>query len=167
MALLAPHEFSVGGIGEAPEQGLSLLLPRSQYDLPILVAAGEKGKVGIFLNDPSNVDAIEWTEDDHQYFGILIPGVSIELDSSGIFDPRSGTAPLGSMIRVGTSLQVIAGFSGDRIGRRQRFMLLSDLPPSAEHESAGFRKWRVVIGSGDDKRELLKMDIPEISQQNR
>jgi hypothetical protein len=163
MAMLSPHEVSAGRIADAPAEGLTLVLPRTSYEEPMLVAGIEDRKMAVFLTGQFRLEAFECSSND-ALEGMSILGVSIELDGESIFDPGSGSgATLGCLIRRDTVLNIMAtvrdGTHGFR--RAQPVTLLNGLPACSERQAVAFRKWRVVLGEGDDKRELFAVTIPE------
>lgn len=85
--------------------------------------------------------------------GVLIAQVAIA------FHPARQGAPPGSVVRAGTTL-AIAVTDGSRSSRRTYYVpLVGDLPPCADGETAGFRRWELVKGSGADRRVLFAVSV--------
>jgi hypothetical protein len=153
--MLRPDEIAVGSFPEA--EGLTLMLPRDERDEPILISAVGGEKMAIYLgrhkyNACPCGDSTNWR-------GILVAGVSIELDLTSSFDAERDFGPLGSLIRGGTGLDIVTEAKDDHyITRRQHVGLLNNLPPSREGYSAGFTRWQIALGEGDTKRVLLAVD---------
>ncbi|MEA3043133.1 MAG: hypothetical protein QOH47_971 [Sphingomonadales bacterium] len=162
MTMVYPREICVGSLSHAPAAGLTLLLPRTKYEETMLVAGVETRKIAVFLGAQFRLEAFECSTND-ALKGMLIPGVSIELDDESRFNPADGDSPtLGCLIREGVVLSIFATVKDGPHGfkRAQRVALISGLPACAEREAVAFRKWRIVIGEDEDKRELLAMDCP-------
>jgi hypothetical protein len=160
--MLAPADFSVGSFPEA--EGLTLILPRTKYDEPILIADASGEKVAIYLGK-HKYDACP-CGDSHGWNGLLIPGVSIELDETSLFDPNHDDALLGMVVREGTGLNIIAKIiDNHHIQRAQPITIVADLPPCRERQSAGFTKWQIVLGVGEEKKVLFRVDATRIAAQ--
>jgi len=155
--MLSPHEISVGGFPEA--EGLTLMLPRNKHDEPILISAASGEKVAVYLG--SHKYSACPCGDSDGWKGLLIADVSIEVDEASVFDPDYEDAPLGALVREGPGLNIIAKLPDNHmINRAQPVALVAGLPACRERVSAGFRKWRVVKGEGQDKRELFAVSLP-------
>lgn len=161
--MLAPHETVVGNFALAPDTGLTLMLPRSQYEQPMLIAGLPKQKMAIFLGEEFRFHGLSCGDQDNLE-GLLIPEVQIELDEVSIFNPADrGGLPPGALIREGTVLNIMAHVRDGRHGfdRLQRVAVLAGLPACAEREAAAFRRWQIVLGEGDDKRVLREVSLLE------
>jgi hypothetical protein len=157
MAWLSPAEFSVGSFPEA--EGLTLILPRNKHDEPILITQAGPEKVAIYLGK-HKYDACPCGDSDG-WKGLLVAGVSIEVDEASVFDPDYEDPPLGAVVREGASLDIIAKIvDSHHIRRAHPVAVVTGLPPCRERASAGFRKWRIVKGEGRDKRELFPVSLP-------
>ncbi|MEA2822990.1 MAG: hypothetical protein QOJ86_4994 [Bradyrhizobium sp.] len=152
--MLYPHECSVGCVGDVTT--LSLVLPRDTFEATVLVAPAGESMVGVVLDGEHPYISIECGRDDTNWSGLLVPNVSIELDETTVFDARS-SSPLGSLIRTGTRLAISA--RAPSAMRNHLIPIVPDLPPCRESFSAGFRRWRVIIGDGLSKRELKAINI--------
>ena len=154
--MLSPSDFSVGSFPEA--EGLTLMLPRTQHEEPILIADASGVKVAIYLGK-HKYDACP-CGDSHGWNGLLIADVSIELDETSLFDPGRDDAPLGALVREGVSLNMIAKIiDNHHIQRAQPITIIAGLPPCRERESAGFTKWQIVLGEGEEKKVLFRVDV--------
>lgn len=153
--MLRPDEIAIGSFPQA--EGLTLMLPREESDEPILISSVTEEKTAIYLGRHKYFacpcgDSTSWK-------GILVPGISIELDLTSTFDPGREWGPLGSLIREAETLDIVAeAVDNHSIKRRQHVGLLDGLPQSHPGYSAGFNRWQIVLGSGDAKRVLLSID---------
>jgi hypothetical protein len=158
--MLSPTEFCVGTFAQASDQGLTLMLPRSHYDKPILIVGNGENQMAIFLSDGDNFEAFASHGND-VWEGILVPGVTIEVDEKSALDPAGYYGQAGTVIRESTALNLAANTKGGfRSGRTIRVPVASGLPPCGGQKTAGFRNWRIVLGEGEDKRILLTVDVP-------
>lgn len=126
----------------------------------MLVAGLGEQKVAIFLGDEHRFHAFECATNDH-FEGALIPGVALEVDPDSLFNPadRGGLFP-GILIRQGTVLNIAAYIRDDHgFERLQRVAVLAGLPECAEREAAAFRRWQIILGEGDEKRVLHKVEL--------
>lgn len=133
---------------------LSLLLPRSHLDEPLLIGTSQSGKTACLML--SGHHQFSWFESegaDH-WFGLAYPLVHIEMDETSVFSPDYTQAALGNLIRKGTSLAVCAK---SRELRGQDFVILEDNLPSTGEISVGFTRWQVVLGQGLEKKVLFKI----------
>lgn len=153
--MLSPNEFTVGHLGAATS-GLTLILPRGQYDQTILVTQSYGPPYAIFLREES-FEGFECTGND-AWGGIIIPNVSIEMDETSIFDPQLLTAPLGTLVRRSTKLEIVTQATG-RFRQAVKTPLIVGLDACPESMAAGFRRWAVYIGDGKTKRELIRVDL--------
>ncbi|WP_421992341.1 hypothetical protein [Roseococcus sp.] len=149
-------EFTVGTIGHA--QGLSLVLPRDNYEEAVLVAPG-KPRTAIFLEGAHPFHGFTFEEND-SWKGLIIPHVRIEVDISSAFSTESRHAPAGSVIRRSTYLAIAVSIgSPGGFSQLQRVPLVSELAPCEEGYSSGFLKWQIVLGDGERKRILRAVQI--------
>lgn len=147
--MLSASEFTVGSIGHATP--LSLVLPRHEHEETILIAQCQSGPAAFFLSEGQRFKWFESSSNNH-WHGLIIPNVRIEVDETSVFDPSRTEARPGTVIRHGTQLVVKAkslkAFGGlDPI-------ILEDALEETSSESAGFSRWRVVIGTAEQKRIL-------------
>jgi hypothetical protein len=102
--------------------------------------------------------------DSEAWKGLLLAGVSIEVDETSLFDPDYENAPFGSLVRGGTSLSIIAKMlDNHHINRPQPVALVGGLAPCPERYSAGFRKWQIVLGEAEEKRVVFPVDVTRSS----
>ena len=156
--MLTAGEFAVGTLAEV-EPG-TLMLPRTKYESAFLV--GDRGgPIAMFLDGDHQFASFPSKEAEN-WKGLLIPGVELIVDHASLFDPDDERAPLGSIVRGGTYLAITAK-SGDRHGFQDaiRINLRDDLPKSPSNLKAGFLHWKLVLGSGEDRRVLFKLDLRE------
>jgi hypothetical protein len=153
--VLTAAEFSVGCIGEA--LGLTLVLPRHKHEHTVLITHAPGYPAAVSLDGSSLFASFDCTGNT-AWQGVLIPSVAIEVDERSVFDPDYEQAPLGTVIRAGTELMIVARPT-NAIPRSVRLALQAELPPCGEGMAAGFSRWRVVIGDEPDKRELKAIEV--------
>jgi hypothetical protein len=149
--MLSPDEFSVGSIGDVTAE-LTLVLPRGGRECPMLVTKAPGAPHAVFLSGQFEFMSFECTNND-AWGGILIPNVTIEVDEQSITD----SAPLGALIRLATRLDAITRPDGG-FPRPVKTPLVVGLPSCREGSAARFAKWRVVLGEGIKKRELISIE---------
>jgi hypothetical protein len=146
--MLRPDEFRVGDLANATGEGITLLLPRVQYEHTALIGEALGQRYGILLDGDLPGQAYAVKEDD-PWEGILVHGIVLEMDEKSAFDPAGGLQ-IGALIREGTTLSVVASTGPQsRIGWPVKIALLRDLPACDERAASGFLKWRIVVGSGE------------------
>jgi len=91
--------------------------------------------------------------DNHDWQGLIVPQVRIEVDESSVFDPDYGSAGLGVMVRRDTVLAIQAKMDHG-FGRSTSVTLHEGLPSCKL--KAGFTQWQVVIGRDVEKRVLWR-----------
>lgn len=157
--MLKPSEFTVGNM--ANTTGLALSLSRASYEYEALVFSQNDQRLALLLTDRNGaLHRIVELDGLSELLGVLIPNVSIELDETSLHDVDGYHPPAGSLIRKGTILGVHSSYVGNRLsGHGGLFTLLSDLPPCDINQSACFLKWQIVLGEGEDKRVLKKVEI--------
>ena len=134
----------------------SLFMPRHENEFHFLVVgnAGELKAIDVSKGQHrfSAVDAIgasAWT-------GVMIQNVSFEVDLESVVDAYYATAPIGTLVRRENSLSILTQY--DR-STPYPVPLQSNLPLCEPHQGAAFKRWQIVIGSGDAKQVLLKISI--------
>jgi hypothetical protein len=158
--MLSPAEFHVGDLANAAAAGLTLFKPRNEYEEPMLFAAGEK--MAISLGGRYAFHALRFEEAEaHKWAGLVIPGVSLEVDETSAFDAGNSRAPAGCLVRMGTTLACMANVEDGSFTRLQNVSLVDGLTACADGQKAGFPKWRIVLGEGEEKRLLLAIDLLE------
>ena len=154
--MLKPSEFSAGTLASA--KPLSLLLPRGQYEQPFLIGAQDGKGIAVLLSNQGDYRYQAFTTADaHNWSGLIIADVSIEVDETSVYDPNQGNR-LGSIVRSGTILAIAATPESWR-GGSHLVPLVEGLPDLAERAGAGFTRWQIVIGEGTDKRVLKTMSV--------
>jgi hypothetical protein len=147
--MLSAREFTVGTFGDA--QPLSLVLPRSKYEEIALIGWTEKGPTAIFLSGQHAFQCFE-SAGNKNWRGLIVPGISVEVDETSLFDGGG----FGVAVRSDTRL-AIAG-KNDRAFGAFYVTVHADLPP-VHNEQASFSRWQVVLGEGQAKRVLTKVDV--------
>ena len=152
--MLSANEFTVGSIGQATP--LSLILPRHEHEATILIAQCPTGPAAFFIGER---ERFKWFEasGNHHWHGLIIPNVRIEMDESSIFDPSRIDARPGTVIRRGTQLIVQA--KSVEAFRGIEPLILEDGLAQTSQEHAGFLRWQVVIGIGEDRRVLCAVSV--------
>lgn len=152
--MLAAREFTVGNIGLACP--LTLVLARQPDDPVMLVGKTENGPAVVFI---SGNHTFEWfqSEGNTSWHGILVPGVRVEVDPESAYSPSLVDTKLGSALRTGTQLALVA--KAGSILNRWAPITLEDELPAATAETAGFSRWQVVLGSGEHRRILHETSI--------
>ncbi|MCP9625847.1 hypothetical protein NML43_01965 [Rhodopseudomonas palustris] len=149
--MLAASEFVVGSLADATD--LCLVIPRTQYESLVLVSVGtaivlEGGHEFVCFPSAGNAS---WK-------GVIIPEIKIEVDETAMFDAENWNLPPGAMVRRGAELVMVArddrGFS-----RAIQCPIVTGLPRCRDNFAAGFARWQVVIGRGQERRILKVIDI--------
>jgi hypothetical protein len=156
--MLLPEEFSVGCIGEVTT-GLALVLPRGRYEHMILITCASGSPYAIFLDGEHEFNGFECSNND-VWKGLLIPNVRIEVDEGSVFVAEGMYPPLGALVRKNTQIEIVTLADGG-FREKNRTPLIVDLPPCHQNIAAGFAKWRIVLGEGIAKRELMHINIGE------
>lgn len=151
--MLAPHEFTVGTIGDAAD--MTLVLPRSPHEATMLITHAPDAPTAVHLDGQFRFASMN-SAGNTSWGGVLVPNVSLEVDHTSIADPDIGR-PLGALIRKHTMLYIVAAPDGGR-GRQTHVPLISGLPPCNENESAGFTRWRIMLGEGLNRRVVKTID---------
>lgn len=161
--MLRLDEFRVGNLAEEAGDSLTLLLPRDQYEHAALIGEVFDQRYGIVLDGDLPGQAYLVGNDD-DWRGILVPSVSLEVDEKSAFDPVGGIEA-GALIREATYLSIGASAGQHpRVGRPLKIVVTKDLPACGEHEAVGFRRWRIAIGEGYDRRELFSVSAEEVAK---
>jgi len=154
--MLSASEFTVGSIGKAIP--LTLVLPRHEGEEAILIARCSCGPAALFLSENHRFQWFASAHNEH-WHGLLVAGVRIEVDETSIFDPARLHAKLGTVVRQGTQLVAQAKPASNRSVNGFEPVVLEDGLAATTDEAAGFHRWRIVIGSGRDKRVLHEVSI--------
>ena len=157
--MIDPSECFAGPISAA--HGLTLVLPRSQYERACLIVPKEEKLVCVCLEEFNSFGrffAFECDDNDN-WQGLLIPAVRMELDETSLHSSDGWRAPRGSMARTQGELTLAVEFEGQFHTRNAGVTILVGLPLCSPHQTACFLKWQVVLGNGDGKRVLWKVDV--------
>ena len=154
--MLAPEEFTVGSFASAAVG--SLILPRTKYEAIVLVGVLQDVATAVFLSEEHQFHCM--STEGAQWAGLIIPNVTVEVDEFSAIDMSSGSAPLGSIVRSADHLAVLAKPERSRWGAE--VSLIRNLP-AIQSGSVGFTRWQVVLGTGDTKRVLHKVQLPQSS----
>lgn len=146
--MLSGNQFAMGDIWMAP--GTSLILPRNQYETPLLVCCGKGPMVAIFLDGPRRFEVIR-VEEGSSWTGFIIPKVRAEVDLSSLVDHRI-TSAQGMMVRSGKTMSISAQRS-PQLGPEGLYQLEFGLQDCGL-DQAWFAKWQIVVGEGDSKTAL-------------
>lgn len=156
--MLSPGEFSVGCIGDATTS-LTLVLPHGRYENRILVTQASGSPYAIFLDGQHQFTGFECTNNS-AWNGILIPNVIIEISEQFIFDAQQYYAPVGALVRSGAQLDMVTR-PNSGLPRPIKTPLIVGLPSCRQNTAAGFTSWRIVLGEGTMKRELMSIETDE------
>lgn len=151
--MLFPEEFTVGTFKTA-EPG-SLVLPRTKYEALSLICEGDGQPTAVFLGGAYSFQSFPSGGADN-WKGVIIPDVRIEIDETSLYDPDQNGHALGVIVRQETKL-VIQTKAEHSFGRSTPVVIQSGLPDSKG--SAAFTRWQIVVGHGDEKRVLHKVDL--------
>ena len=158
--MLAPLEFSVGAICEA--RGLTLVLPRTKHEETILVTTVGERPVAIFVNEQHQFEGFECGTADN-WKGLLVHGIAVEVDEASAFDSEQLYVPYGAVVRAGDRLSLAVRIQDSHSIYRQHLIpIVAGLPPCRDGVSVGFRKWQLVLGTGDNRRVLKNFDVAAI-----
>ena len=155
MNVLRPDEFTVGTLATA--KPISLVLPRNTNDQTMLVVGTDAEPFAVFLLSKQYRFQGFTSADAHNWSGVIIPNVTVELDQTSLYDPGYNDVRLGSLIRSEDALSIASKQDG-WMGRYQYKPVISGLPKIDDRHSAGFTRWQVTIGQDIDRRVLLTVD---------
>lgn len=149
--MLSAHEFTAGKISQASP--LTLVLPRQSDEITMLVGHFNGEIVAVALTG-----SYEWrhfkVKDNNAWAGLLVPGVRIEVDPLSAYIPSGSRPTLGTIVRRERDLVLVAKTENiHNYTNSDPIILERELMPT-DDEQVGFRCWRVVIGTGTDKRVL-------------
>jgi hypothetical protein len=151
--MLAANEFTVGSVVDAVP--LSLVLPRYEYESIALVGRRESTPMVTSLSAKDEFLSFE-ASGAHNWTGIIVPNVRIEVDETSVIDPRVDDRLLGIIIRLDTQLVIRAKpeyfYSGPTLVTLHDGLIPTGGRP--EGDQAGFSRWQIVVGQGTDKRVL-------------
>ena len=151
--MLSPEEFTVGNVEEAPPG--SIVLPRGKYESVVLICEGDEEPVAVFLGAEGGFRFFPAIGTD-RWGGMIVLDVRIEVDETSLYNPETHGIHPGILVREGTKL-FIRGTGQDTFGRSSPVTVKSGLPEGSG--GAAFTRWQVVVGRGDEKRVLYKVDL--------
>lgn len=150
--MLSGDQFAMGDISMA--SGTSLVLPRNQYEAPLLVCCGNGPMVAIFLDGQRRFEVIR-VEAGSPWTGFIIPKVRAEVDLSSLVD-HGMTSAQGMMVRSGKTMSISAHWSPE-LGPDGLYQLEFGLQDCGT-ELAWFARWQLLVGEGDRKTVLWTHD---------
>ena len=164
--MLSPTEFAVATLAGAPH--MSFVIPhdeRSGCFLPLRLKG--RGTFAVFLAGEDRFKFFHYEsrdEEEDAYFlkGIVISQIAIQLDETSTYDPDNGNRVLGSLIRTQDRLEIVARGARERIGQPMCLAVMTELPLCETGARAGFTRWRIVLGEGPEKREILLVDCLQV-----
>lgn len=156
--MLKPFECSPGLIEDA--ETLTLVLSREPYEQTALVFRVADKKIVLFLSGGSDQQfRFMESNGDYDWRGLLIPNVAIELDETSLVAIERHYAPLGSLIRHRDKLLVQTTILNSRFNYSgTQLPIMLGLPAISPTEKACFAKWQIVLGDGEEKRVLFRVD---------
>lgn len=93
--MLAPEESTVGTFASAPAG--SLILPRHKHEATAIVGLLDEAPIVVFLGNQFQFHCFP-SASSHNWSGLIIPKVRMEVDESTAFDPAYGNAHTGQKI---------------------------------------------------------------------
>lgn len=155
--MLTVTQFTVGSLAQA--QPLSLVLPRNEHEKPFIVGPGGGTRYAICLTEAGDLRFAGFSSGDaHNWRGMIVPDVQIEVDETSIYDTAYSDVRIGSLVRSGSTLSIAAKPEGWR-GSHALFALVEGLPETVDGAGAGFTRWQIVIGAGIDKLILKAISV--------
>jgi len=151
--MLSPEEVAVGTFTNAKVG--SLVLPRTKYETLALICEGDREPVAVLLDGDHAFLSFSSGRAD-QWGGLIVPDVRIEFDESSLYDPDRSVPIIGSIVRREAKL-IIHAKAESHFGRFVEVVIKSGMPDCVG--SAAFTRWQVVLGRGDEKRVLHKVDL--------
>ncbi|MNR98599.1 hypothetical protein D3C71_309010 [compost metagenome] len=151
--MLSPEEFTVGNVEEAPVG--SIVLPRGKYESVVLLCEGDEEATAVFLSPQEGFPCFPAAGTD-RWGGMIVPDVRLEVDQKSLYNPDSYGVLPGVLVREGAKLTIRAA-GPNRFGRATSVTVKSGLPEA--NGGVAFTRWQVVIGRGDDKVVLHKVDL--------
>lgn len=158
--MIDPSECFAAPISDAAKGTMTFVLPRTNFEYRCLVVREEDKAYAICLDEVHQLGrffSFPCDEND-KWHGLHIPNVRIELDETGLHDAQGYAIPLGSMVRTEDKLTLRVRKSGNYHSSVGSVTLLEKLPTCPPHQTASFLKWSIVLGSGQDRRVLAKVD---------
>ena len=155
--MLLPDEIAAGYLADAT--GLTLVLPRAKYENTFLITHAAETTMAVLIGTGEGRFTSFGSVDNRSWAGALVPNVAIELDEASLFNPQVEDEPLGALIRIDTRLCIAAKPPNGFSPVPYRVTLVDDLPMSREGLLLGCRRWVIIIGHGETRRELYSVDL--------
>ena len=158
--MLSASEFTVGCLADAT--GVSLVLPRNKYEDLCLVTSLGSAATAISLDGDHKFTSFQCA-DNEAWKGLIVPGVSIEVDEATLFDADGRYPPVGTAVRKGTELSIVSKGENRMYSRTVYCPVAANLPKCREDMAVGFTRWQVVLWRGDEKQVLKVIELKEQS----
>ena len=155
--MLLPNEIAAGYPADAT--GLTFVLPRAKYENTFLITDATDPAMAVQIDTGEERFTSFESVDNRSLAGALVPSVGIELDEASLFDPEMEGLPLGALLRIDTRLCIATKPQGRFSRVLYRVTLIDDLPMSREGLLLGCRRWVIIIGHGETRRELYCVDL--------
>ena len=138
-----------------------MVLPRSDREIPMMIAKCAEKLSAICLGQGRGASRFAAFECDafDNWKGLLVPDVAIELDEASLCQTDNVTAPIGTITRKYDKLIVNGMKLGEDCGWPNAVTVMDGLPLCADHLTATFCKWQIVLGAGESKRVLYNIDV--------
>lgn len=140
-------------------RGLSLLLPRTGYGTTFLVTDAGDVETAVWLDEGEKAYTFFNAEEGSAWKGAAISGLQIQLDEGSLFDPYHELAPLGALIREGTTLCIAARSPVPSVTGSYLLPLIVDLPSGAPGVRLGFTRWQLTLGRKSRLRTVWSIDL--------
>lgn len=150
--MLALSQFFPGILADAPLG--SMILPRDKYERCGIVASHKDEPFFVILGDEHRFRGFP-SKDNTSHKGLIIPAVSFEIDETSLVPMDPWDTPLGCIVCT----ESVVGIRAEMIGARSQGIVVAMLGaiPSSSIEAA-FTRWQISLGTGQDKRVLMKID---------
>lgn len=122
------------------------MLPIGTYGQTVLVGGTADKRVAVFIEGSTAFRFFKYETNDN-FDGLIVPGIELELDETSVFHDSYVDAPLGTLVRQGAELCIVA-YGEHTFGRGMRVPLVANLPSLQERRSAGFTRWQLTVGQG-------------------
>lgn len=153
-----PIEFTkVGTLAEAVAP--ALLFPPDYAGQPLLIVGEGDKKTAVFVGKERSWEAFLCT-DAHadSWKGLLIENVTFEVDLGSVYEFDHDETAVGTLIRTGALATVVVRTEVHGVHHVAQIPVIDGLPHSSDGPMAGFRKWSVVVGRGEERIELAKFE---------
>lgn len=156
--MLAPEEFGVCSLSQAVP--FSLMIPRTKYEATFLIGGSADEPLAVSLDDQNQYRSFE-CKGNESWSGLLVLGVSIEVDETSVFDPRQSFAKPGAIVRHEQCL-AISSINERAAFRPALVPIRTGLKSVPSEHQAAFLHWKIVLGQGSEKRTLFVIDLREM-----